>query len=135
MGTELTLTANGEAYEMALDLCHELATKHRDLTYDLDKLVQLYNQQAALWTRIGESVRMKPEYYRVVRTHMREPVDRAATYQDGVCALIVQVFMLKRGTALDRSRDFIVRSSRGKDISTLYVLFCFSLPSCSSTEG
>ena len=36
------------------------------MTYDLDKLVQLYNRQAALWTRIGESVRMKPEYYRVV---------------------------------------------------------------------
>jgi hypothetical protein len=51
---------------MALDLCHELATKHRDMTYDLDKLVQLYNQQAALWTRIGQSVRMKPEYYRMV---------------------------------------------------------------------
>lgn len=50
--------------------------------------------------------------------------------------------MLQRGTAIDRSKDFIVRSSRGKEISTLYVsLTIFSSKSpaavrtCSNREA
>lgn len=58
--------AEAEAYEYALELCQELTTQHMALTYDVKKITELLTHQARLWERMGESMRPKPEYFRIV---------------------------------------------------------------------
>nr|XP_018260970.1 uncharacterized protein I303_06687 [Kwoniella dejecticola CBS 10117]OBR83128.1 hypothetical protein I303_06687 [Kwoniella dejecticola CBS 10117] len=57
--------AESEEYEYALELCQELVAQHQKLTFDVAKLTELLNYQAALWERISIGSRAKPGYFRV----------------------------------------------------------------------
>lgn len=61
-------TAEGQAYEQALEMADELCIQHRKITWDAGKISELLAYQANLWNQIRTSRRQRPEYYRVVRS-------------------------------------------------------------------
>ena len=62
----MSIVAEAEANETALELCQELVIQHQQKTYHIPKLADLLAYQAKLWERIGSSSRHHPEYFRVV---------------------------------------------------------------------
>ena len=62
----LTLVAEAQAYEHAMDLTEEMARQHRAKTWNVERLAELTAYQAKLWEKIASVRRHKPEYYRVV---------------------------------------------------------------------
>lgn len=61
----LDYLAEAEAYEQAAEICQELVTQHRLITFDVDRISELLIHEAKLWEQIGTSTRPKPEYFRV----------------------------------------------------------------------
>jgi dedicator of cytokinesis protein 3 len=55
-----------EAYEIAIDICQELAKQHETQTFNYSRLSDLLMHQARLYERINDTTRAFPEYFRIV---------------------------------------------------------------------
>lgn len=93
----LDYLGKGQAWEISIDICRELAQQYEYRAVDYTRLAELLNYQATLFRKIFETERVFPSYFRV------------AYYGEGWPVALQQKMFVYRGLELDKLTAFCDR--------------------------
>ncbi|KAK4687917.1 hypothetical protein P7C73_g2195, partial [Tremellales sp. Uapishka_1] len=116
----LDYLGQAEAYEIALEICHELTVEHQKVTYNHERLVDLFSHQAKLWERIGETSRPQPEYYRLVSGLLGTPRLTKQAFYGAFPSIIKDKEFIARGQPWQKYSEICESVQHKHPTATLY---------------